>query len=246
MTAKFENKVVLITGGGTGIGKATAAAFMAAGAKVVITGRRQSVLEAATAELGAAAHFAVGDVSKRGVPKAMVDETLAKHGQLDVLVNNAGTLTMGPLTETSDEEIERVYRINVFGLLALSREALPHLSKTNGSIINVSSTVSTGAMAGQSIYGSSKAAVDHATRNLAVEYGPSGVRVNAVAPGMTVTDMTAGATSDENMMAMVIGQTPLGRVAEPSDIAKAILLLASDDAGWITGQVVKASGGLMI
>ena len=246
MTSQFENKVILITGGGTGIGEATAAAFIKAGAKVVITGRRQSILEATTMELGASAHFVVGDIGKSGDPKAIVNETLTKYGQLDVLVNNAGTLTMGSLTETSDEEIERVYRINVFGLLALSREAFPHLIKTKGSIINVSSTVSTGAMAGQTVYGSSKAAVDYATRNLAVEYGPSGVRVNAVAPGVTATDMTAGFLSDEQMLAMMVGQTPLGRVAEPSDIAKAILLLASDDAGWITGQVVKASGGLMI
>ena len=246
MTTKFENKVILITGGGTGIGKATAAAFIAEGAKVVITGRRQSVLEATTKELGASSHFVVGDISKSGEPKAIVDETLAKYGQLDVLVNNAGIHTMGPLVETSDEEIERTYRINVFGPLVLSREALPHLTKTKGSIINISSTVSNGVIAGQSVYGSSKAAVDHATRTLAVEYGHSGVRVNAVAPGVTATDMSEGSLADENVMAMIIGQTPLGRVGDPSDIAKAILLLASDDASWITGQVVLASGGLMI
>ena len=97
---------------------------------------------------------------------------------------------MGPLKETSDEEIERVYRTNVFATLALSREALPHLIKTKGSIINISSTVSQGVMAGTSVYASSKAAVDHATRNLAAESGPSGVRVNVVAPGATTTDMT--------------------------------------------------------
>ncbi len=132
----FKNKVVLITGGGTGIGKATAAAFIAEGATVVITGRRQSVLEAATQELGDSSHFVGGDISKSGDPKMIVDETIAKYGQLDVLVNNAGTHAMGPLIETSDEEIERVYRINVFGPLVLSREALPHLIKTKGSIIN--------------------------------------------------------------------------------------------------------------
>ncbi|MEM7346050.1 MAG: SDR family oxidoreductase, partial [Chloroflexota bacterium] len=246
MTTKFENKVILITGGGTGIGKATAAAFIAEGANVVITGRRQAVLEAATQELGDSSHFVVGDISKDGDPKRIIAETIAKYGQLDILVNNAGTHTMGPLVETSDEEIERTYRINVFGPLVLSREALPHLIKAKGSIINISSTVANGAIAGQSVYGSSKAAVDHATRTLAVEYGPSGVRVNAVAPGVTATDMAGGALTDDTMMAMIIGQTPLGRVGDPTDIAKAILLLASDDAGWITGQVVLASGGLMI
>ncbi len=242
----FENKVVLITGGGTGIGKAAAVAFLAEGAKVVIAGRRQSVLEATTKELGASAHFVVGDVSKSGEPKAIVDEAIAKCGQLDVLVNNAGAFSMGPLMETSDEEIERVYRTNVFALLAISREALPHLIKTKGSIINISSTMSNGVMAGSSIYSSSKAAVDHATRILAAEYGPSGVRVNAVAPGLTATEMSTGVRSDEQMHAMMVGQTPMGRVGEPSDIAKAVLLLASNNAGWITGQIVQASGGLML
>ncbi len=242
----FENKVVLITGGGTGIGKAAAAAFIAEGAKVVISGRRQSVLEAATKEMGASAHFVVADVSKNGEPKVIVDETIAKYNQLDVLVNNAGALMMGPLMETSDEEIERIYQVNVFATLALSREALPHLIKTKGSIINISSTVSKGVMAGLSVYASSKAAVDHLTRTLAAENGPSGVRVNAVAPGMTATDMSAGIRSDEQMLAMMVQQTPLGRVGEPSDIAKAILLLAGDDAGWITGQIVQASGGMML
>ena len=242
----FENKVVLITGGGTGIGKAAAVAFLAEGAKVVIAGRRQSVLEATTKELGTSAHFVVGDVSKSGEPKAIVDETIAKYGQLDVLVNSAGALTMGPLTETSDEEIERVYRTNVFATLALSREALPHLIKTKGSIINISSTMSNGVMAGSSVYSSSKAAVDHATRILAAEYGPSGVRVNAVAPGYTETDMSAVIRSDEQMLAMLVGQTPMGRAGEPSDVANAVLLLASDDAEWITGQVVQAAGGFML
>ncbi len=242
----FENKVVLITGGGTGIGKATAVAFLAEGAKVVIAGRRQSVLEATMKELGTSAHFVVGDVSKSGEPKAIVDETIAKYGQLDVLVNSAGALTMGPLTETSDEEIERVYRTNVFATLALSREALPHLIKTKGSVINISSTMSNGVMAGSSVYSSSKAAVDHATRILAAEYGPSGVRVNAVAPGLTATEMSTGVRSDEQMLAMMVGQTPMGRVGEPPEVAKAVLLLAGDEAGWITGQVVQASGGLML
>lgn len=242
----FEDKVVLVTGGGTGIGKATAVAFLAEGARVVIAGRRQSTLEATTSELGDSVHFVVADVSKRGQPKALVDETVAKFGRLDVLVNNAGTLTMGPLTETSDEDIERVYRTNVFALLAVSREALPHLIKTKGSIINISSTASKGVMANTSVYSSSKAAVDHVTRILAAEYGPDGVRINAVAPGLVATDMSAGVRSDDQMLAMMVEQTPMGRIGEPSDIANAVLLLAGDEAGWITGQVVQASGGMWL
>ncbi len=246
MSSRFENKVVLITGGGTGIGKATAVAFLEEGANVVISGRRQSVLEATTKELGTSAHFVVGDVSERGIPTAIVEETIAKYGQLDVLVNNAGTVTISPLGETSDEEIERVYAVNVFAMLALTREALPHLIKSKGSIINISATAANGAMADISIFASSKAALNNATRDLAVEFGPSGVRINAVAPGVTASEMSAGSQSDEQMYATIIGMTPMGRIGEPSDIAKAVLLLASDDAGWITGQIVEASGGLWL
>ena len=243
---KFTNKVVLITGGGTGIGKATAASFIEEGAKVIINGRRASVLEDAVKELGDSAQFIVGDVSQSGGPKALIDEVIRKNDRLDIVVNNAGTMTMSPVAETSDEEIERVFRINVFALLALSREALPHLIKTQGSIINISSTVSTAVMPGISVYGASKAAVDYITKVLATEAGPDGVRVNAVAPGMTSTDMLEKASPDGQMQEMMLGQTPLGRIGKPQDIATVIRLLASDDAGWVTGQVVQVSGGLML
>ncbi len=243
---EFTGKVVLITGGGTGIGKATAASFIEEGAKVIIVGRRASVLEEAVSELGDSAKFIVGDVSKSGGPKAIMDELIARHERLDVVVNNAGTMTMGPVVENSDEETERVFRTNVFSILSLSREALPHLTETQGSIINTSSTISTAFMPGISVYGASKAAVDYITRVLAIENGPGGVRVNAVAPGLTSTDMLASASPDGQMQEMMVAQTPMGRAGEPLDIAKVIRLLASEDAGWVTGQVVQVSGGLML
>ena len=243
--SEFDDKVVLVTGGGTGIGKATASAFVEEGATVVISGRRQAVLEATAEELGDSVHPVVADVSKNGQPKALVHETISRYGQLDVLVNAAGTFAVGPVADASDEEIVRVYAVNVFGLLALSREALPHLAKTKGSIINVSSVASESAGAGFSVYSSSKAAVDSITRILATESGPSGVRVNAVSPGFTVTDMSAELLKmDEQMGPMIIEQTPLGRAGQPVDIARAIRLLAGGDAAWTTGQVVQVSGGL--
>jgi len=131
-------------------------------------------------------------------------------------------------------------------LLAVSRETLPHLIKTEGSVIDRSSTVSKGVIASTSVYSSSKAAVDHITRILAAEYGPDGVRINAVAPGLVATDMSAGVRSNDQMLAMMVEQTPMGRIGEPSDIANAVLLLAGDEAGWITGQVVQASGGMWL
>ncbi|WP_170431715.1 SDR family NAD(P)-dependent oxidoreductase [Ruegeria arenilitoris] len=242
----LENKVVLITGGGTGIGKATASAFIANGAKVVITGRRQSVLEKATQELGPQAYAIVGDVSKDGEPARVIEETINTFGQLDVLVNNAGTGKMGPLSETSDQDIESIYRTNVFGPLAFAREATPHLAESKGAIINISSVVARGMMPGAAVYASSKAAVDHATRLIAAELGPLGIRVNAVAPGLTDTEITADVKSNEQMLGMIIAQTPMGRIGEPEDIANAVLLLADNRAGWITGQSLQAGGGFLL
>ncbi|WP_170359662.1 SDR family NAD(P)-dependent oxidoreductase [Ruegeria arenilitoris] len=242
----LENKVILITGGGTGIGKATASAFIANGAKVVITGRRQSVLEEATQKLGPQAYAIVGDVSKDGEPARIIEETIRKFGRLDVLVNNAGTGKMGPLSETSDQDIESIYRTNVFGPLAFAREATPHLAISKGAIINISSVVARGMMPGAAVYASSKAAVDHATRLIAAELGPMGIRVNAVAPGLTDTEITADVKSNEQMLGMIIAQTPMGRIGEPEDIANAVLLLADNRAGWITGQSVQAGGGFLL
>ncbi|AZV78000.1 SDR family oxidoreductase [Parasedimentitalea marina] len=242
----FENKVVLITGGGTGIGKAAASSFVSKGAKVVITGRRQSVLEETAQELGDQVHFVTGDVSKNGEPGRIVEETICKFGRLDVLVNNAGTGKMGPLSMTSDEDIESIYRTNVFAPLALIREATVHLAESKGTVINISSVAARGMMPGVAVYASSKAAVDHATRLLAAELGPKGIRVNAVAPGLTDTDITADVKSNEEMLGMIIAQTPMGRLGEPNDIANAVLLLADEKAGWVTGQSVQAGGGFLL
>ncbi len=170
----FENSVVLITGGGTGIGKATASAFIAQGAKVVITGRRQSVIDQTVQELGSQAYGIAGDISKHGEPARVIEEVISKFGRLDVLVNNAGTGSMGPLSETSDEVIENIYRTNVFAPLALIREATGYLAESKGVVINISSVTSSGMMPGVVAYASSKAAVDHTTKLLAVELGPVG------------------------------------------------------------------------
>lgn len=242
----FENKVVLITGGGTGIGKATATAFIAKGAKVVITGRRQSVLEQTVQELGSPVYSIAGDVSQRGEPARIIEETIRQFGQLDILVNNAGTGSMGTLSETSDELIESIYRTNVFAPLALIREATSYLAKSKGVVINISSVSSTGMMPGVVAYASSKAAVDHATRLLAAELGPMGIRVNAVAPGLTDTDITTEVKENKEMLDMIIGQTPMGRLGEPKDIANAVLLLSDSRADWITGQSVQSGGGFLL
>ena len=238
----LNDKVVLVTGGGTGIGRAIVDQFVAAGARVFITGRREEPLKS-TAEARVA--WATGDVAKSGESKRIVGEVLSKWGRLDVLVNNAGAGVMGPLVETNDEGIDLCLSVNLGGMLRFSREALSPLAQTKGQIINISSTVANVAMAGAVAYGASKAAVDHATRSLAAEVGPMGVRVNAVQPGPTETDMLNSAMTDE-MKQMYIQQTPMGRLGTPNDIAGAVVLLASDKAGWVTGQVIASSGGAMI
>ncbi len=242
----LKDSVVLITGGGTGIGKAIASAFVAKGAKVVITGRRQSVLEETAKELGAQASSIAGDISKKGEPARIVQETVRKHGRLDILVNNAGTSKVGPLSEVTDEDIENIFRTNVMGPLALVRAVSSHIVSSKGSVINISSTLSHGVMPGTATYASSKAALNHVTRTLAAEFGPSGVRVNAVAPGITISDLATFESLDKQMVEQMVAQTPMGRPGQPEEIASAVLLLASNDAGWVTGQVVQAGGGFML
>ncbi|HBP16834.1 MAG TPA: hypothetical protein DEA08_03435, partial [Planctomycetes bacterium] len=164
----------------------------------------------------------------------------------DVLVNNAAGHFSKPLAETSDEEIRGLLELNVTGVLTLTRAALPELVQRKGSVINLSSVVSRAAVPGYSTYGTSKAAVDQLTRNLAVELGSQGVRVNAVAPGLTVTPMSAEIRENDDFVQQFVAQTPLGRLGEPAEIAPAITFLASEDARWITGQVLQVSGGLLL
>lgn len=242
----FQNKVALVTGGGTGIGKSITETLVLRGAKVVITGRREEPLKNLSAAHPDQVAYIQADVAQPGDAKKAVDFTINAFGRLDVLVNNAGTFSMAPLVEVSDEEIARVFAVNVQGLLSFSREAIPHLAKTKGSIVNTSSTVATGVMPGASVYSGSKAAVDHITRILAAELGPMGIRVNAVSPGLTRTDMSAPITSHDETLQGMVAQTPLGRLGEPIDIARVVAFAASDDAGWVTGQIIASSGGIML
>lgn len=241
---RFKDKVALITGGGTGIGRATAKAIVAEGGKAVITGRREQPLKALADEHPDSIRYVSADVSSADGPAKAVAFTVEQFGQIDILINNAGVAHMGPLLHTDDRAIDRAFDINVKGVLRLSREAAPHLQTTRGNVVTISSIVGDAAIPNAAAYAGSKAAVQQITRVLAAEFGPTGVRFNAVAPGYTVTDMSAG-LSDEVQQAM-IAQTPMGRAGTPEDIAKAIVFLASDDASWITGQTLQSSGGLLL
>ena len=240
----MKDKVILITGGGTGIGRAIAKRFVDMEANVVITGRREDKLKQATSELGEKASYIVGDVSESGTPKRIIDDVIKSHGKLDVLVNNAGTGSNGPLTETTDEEIRRVYDINIIAPLVMMKVALPELIKTKGNIVNISSTLSKGVMEEISVYSGTKAALDQTTKVVAAENGQYGVRANAVAPGYTITEMTKD--FPQEVVDHWSNLSPMNRVGQPDEVASVVTFLASEDAKWVTGQIVQAGGGVMM
>ncbi|MBL4846810.1 MAG: SDR family oxidoreductase [Planctomycetes bacterium] len=240
----LDGKRALISGGGTGIGAAIARALHREGVQVMVCGRRSAPLEALCAELGEGAHWTPCDVSVSGSPAKAVDAAVEQMGGLDLLVNNAGVFLAKPLAKISDEELDLVIGVNLKGLLALTRESIPHLVSSKGAVINIGSVSANRPVPGASLYAGVKAAVEHVTRCLAIELGPSGVRVNCVAPGLTETPMSEPLTSDAAMLAEQIAATPLGRLGTPADIAPAVLYLATDP--WVTGQVIQSSGGLWI
>ena len=236
-----NNKVVIVTGGGTGIGRAITEKFVENGAQVLIVGRRKDPLEELAQRYPTKIRILQADITKAEDRKTIVHSTFNHFGKIDVLVNNAGVGLFGNIQEITDENFEQSYLTNLIAPASLIREALPHLATTKGSVINISSVVAKSVELGSSAYACSKAALNQLTRILAVELGPNGIRVNAVAPGTTKTDMTK--RNIELNGKILASRTPMRRVGEPKDIARVVYLLVSEDAGWVTGQILDASGG---
>jgi NAD(P)-dependent dehydrogenase (short-subunit alcohol dehydrogenase family) len=241
-------QVVLITGALTGIGRATALAFARDGARIVVSGRRDDAGQALAAELrdlGTEADFVRADVRHEDDVRDLIDQTVARFGRLDVAVNNAGTEgTPGPVTDQTAETYAATFDTNVLGtLLSMKHELRVMQRQGNGSIINISSTMGHKAAPGASVYTASKHAVEGMTKAAALEGAPSGVRVNAVAPGPVETGMLNRFTGTADRKAGLIAGVPLHRAGAPDEIADAIVFLASDKALFLTGQIVSIDGG---
>lgn len=249
MQLRLKDQVALVTGGGTGIGRATANLLAREGASVVVTGRRpefiQEAVEEITVEKGRALAIC-GDVAKHSDANRMVQETVEKFGRLDILVNNAGVFRSGPLETVTDETVDLLIDVNLRGIISLTRAAIPELRKTRGSIINVSSALAIKGSSDCAVYSATKAAVEGLTRALAVELSAQGVRVNAVAPAVVETPIFETVMPKEAVAGALQGMTsfqPLGRNGRPEEIAEAILFLASPVSAWTTGAILRIDGG---
>ncbi|WP_199748751.1 SDR family NAD(P)-dependent oxidoreductase [Amycolatopsis sp. WAC 01376] len=240
----LDGKVALVTGGTRGIGLHTARALAEAGATVVLTGRDESKAKEAAAAAGAASGLAL-DVTDAKAVSTLVRGVAKEHGKLDIVVANAGIMEDALLGMIREELVDTTLSTNVAGTLhTVQAAARAMMRKKTGSIVVLASIVGEHGSAGQTVYAASKAAVANIARSAAKELGRSGIRVNAVAPGVIDTDLTSGLTEDAK--AENIGKTPLGRLGTPEDVANAIRFLVSDDASFITGQVLGIDGGLVL
>lgn len=247
MSSHFAGEVVIVTGAGSGIGRATAAAFASGGAHVLGVGRRSDALAETATRHPAIVPFPI-DVTQDDAPDAIVHAAINRWGRIDVLVNNAGAFAAMPLEQATAVGITRLLAVNVVAPSLLARAALPHLKAARGAIVNVSSTFGHRPAAGAGHYAASKAALEQLTRSWALELASDGVRVNAVAPGPTESEALAAAglpaAAIDEIKAAEAARIPLGRRGEPAEVAAWILRLAGTDTAWLTGQVLTVDGGL--
>ncbi|QJE95078.1 glucose 1-dehydrogenase [Luteolibacter luteus] len=244
---KLQGKVALVTGASKGIGASIAKALAAEGAAVAVNyASSKEGADRVVAEIHAAGGKAVaiqGDVSKQADITRLLGETFAAFGPLDILVNNAGVYRGAPLGQIDEESFHLHFNLNVLGLILVTQEALKHFNPEGGSIINVSSVLSTLSLPGLAVYNATKSAVDGLTRTFSKELAPRKIRVNSINPGMVETEglHSTGTIGASDSIAAI---TPLGRIGQPGDIAAPVAFLASTDSGWITGECLYATGGL--
>jgi len=243
--SRFADKVVVITGAGSGIGAASAQRFAAEGASVVLVGRTEEKLQKVKEALPAGKHLVVPcDVSDAGQVRQLSEKVNQHYGRADVLVNNAGSIVQGKIHEVSPDDWKKLMGTDLDGVYYCTHYFMPALLKTKGNVVNISSVSGLGGDWGMSVYNAAKGAVTNFTRALAMDYGSDGVRVNAICPGFTFTDLTENAKQDEELLARFYDRIPLRRAGEADDIVGAIVFIASDDARYITGANLPVDGGL--
>lgn len=248
---KLKDKVALITGGSEGLGKATAFLFAKEGAKVIITGRTESKLQAAVEEgkqQGVDIDYLVGDVSDEQRTIETVEHILDKYGKIDILFNNAGVLYAATTHETDTEIWDKIFDINVKGTYLMTKHVIPHmLERGYGCIVNNSSVVGLKAVPGIAAYNASKGAVTQLTRTSALEYADKGIRVNAICPGTIETpmvwNMLEGFPDQDEARELFKSFHPIGRLGQPDEIAHAVLFLCDDNVGFMTGTMLSVDGG---
>jgi len=245
----FQGKVAVVTGASKGIGAGIAKDLAAAGASVVVNyasskGDAERVVEEIK-KAGGKAIAVQGDVSKAPDVTRIFAETKKTFGRLDILVNNAGVYEFLPLEQITDQHYDRLFDINVKGVLLATKEAAKYFGDNGGTVVNISSLASQGNLAGSAVYSGTKGALDAITRVLAVELAPKKIRVNSVNPGPVVTEgVKAVGFEGSDLFKEFVARTPLARVGQPNDIAQVVSFLASPNSGWLTGEVLFATGGL--
>ena len=247
-TGRLSGKVAIVTGAGSGIGRAIAIAFAEEGARVSLVGRRKLPLDAVAAEIGDNAFAISADISKKEDIERIISQTVARFGHLHILVNNAARLAAGTAESHSEEEWDETFDTNVKGLWLLSRAALPHMRKAGkGSIINISSVLGLVGAKNRVAYAASKGAVTLMTKSMALDHAHEKIRVNCICPGIVDTELVAqfinNAPDPEAMRKQRIALHPLGRFGQPEDIAHAAVYLASDESAWVTGIALPVDGG---